>query len=82
MLALLLAVIFLGAQFHYCVDLNSGPDSSHVCPVCSAATTIIAVQLPSIAFVPVSNDLELASPPLPAAADLQRSLASRAPPAA
>jgi hypothetical protein len=39
-LALLLVVIFLGAQFHFCFDLAGGPASSHYCPICS--TTALA----------------------------------------
>lgn len=81
-LALLLMVIFLGAQFHYCADFNSGPDSSHICPVCSAAATVVAVQLPSVAFVPVLNDFEAPVLLLPATAGSPRALAPRAPPAA
>ena len=40
-LALLLAVIFLGAQFHYCADLSAGPSSSHICPTCSTIGSVV-----------------------------------------
>jgi len=57
-LALVLALIFLGAQFHFCADLISGPTSTHVCPVCNAAGTAVAAESPSAAMVLVSNRLE------------------------
>ena len=37
-LAMLLALVFLGAQLHFCTDLNAAP--SHPCPVCSTADSI------------------------------------------
>src|SRR6267154_2311897 len=46
-LAVLLAVMFLGAQFHFCADLNTAPDS-HFCPVCSAASSAVVAHAPSI----------------------------------
>jgi len=49
--ALLLAILFLAAQFHQCADLTSNTSASHVCPVCSAASTVVATQSPVIAFV-------------------------------
>jgi len=35
---MLLALVFLGAQLHFCTDLTSAP--SHFCPVCSTADSI------------------------------------------
>jgi len=37
-LAMLLALVFLGAQLHFCTDLAASP--SHLCPVCSTADSI------------------------------------------
>jgi hypothetical protein len=49
--ALLLAVVFLAAQFHQCADLTSSATASHVCPVCSTAATVATTESPVIAFV-------------------------------
>jgi len=49
--ALLLAILFLAAQFHQCADLTSNASTSHVCPVCSTAATVVATESPVIAFV-------------------------------
>src|SRR5690349_14394037 len=35
--ALLLGMIFLVAQFHFCSDLSVSASATHVCPVCSVA---------------------------------------------
>src|SRR5260370_19138206 len=59
-LALLLGVIFLGVQFHFCSDLTTTLSASHICPVCSTTGSVIATQSPSIAIVPVTNRLVLA----------------------
>src|SRR5260370_15576908 len=59
-LALLLGVIFLGAQFHFCTDLTATPSASHICPVCSTTASVVATQSPVIAIVPVTNWLEIA----------------------
>src|SRR5260221_3371370 len=54
-LALLLGIIFLGAQFHFCTDLTAVPFASHVCPVCSTAGPPNTPQAPTIALVPPLN---------------------------
>jgi hypothetical protein len=58
-LALLLGIVFLGAQFHFCSDLKDTPSASHMCPVCSIVGSVVATQSPSIAMVPVLNRLEV-----------------------
>src|SRR5260370_18169293 len=60
-LALLLGVLFLGAQFHFCADLTAAPSASHICPVCSTAGSVLAAQPPVIAIVPVTNRLEVST---------------------
>ena len=50
-LAMLLALVFLGAQLHFCTDLTSNASATHVCPVCSTAATVVATKAPVIAFV-------------------------------
>ena len=80
-LAVLLSVIFLGAQFHFCADLTVAPSASHICPVCSATCFAIAAQSPSIAIVPVT--LRLAAAPLIVSvfSAVPRAISPRAPPA-
>jgi len=80
-LALLIAVIFLGAQFHYCTDLTAAPSASHICPVCSTAASVVATQSPVIAIVPVTNQLEVAPLLVSVSSAVPRDLSPRAPPA-
>src|SRR2546428_3036180 len=79
--ALLLGVIFLGAQFHFCTDLTAAPSASHICPVCSTAATVVATQSPVIAIVPVTNRLEVAPLFVSASSAVPRATSPRAPPA-
>jgi hypothetical protein len=80
-LALLLGVIFLAAQFHFCTDLTTAPSPSHICPVCSTAASVVAAQSPVIAIAPVSNQLEAAPLVISASSAVQRGTSPRAPPA-
>src|SRR5216684_5198189 len=80
-LALLLGVIFLGAQFHFCTDLTATPSASHICPVCSTAGSVLAAQSPSIAIVPVMNRLEVAFFVVSISSAVPRATSPRAPPA-
>lgn len=80
-LALLVGVIFLGAQFHFCADLTATPSASHICPLCSATGSVIAAQSPSLAIVPVTNRLELAPLVILASSEVPRAASPRAPPA-
>lgn len=80
-LALLLAVIFLGAQFHYCADLSSGPSSSHICPLCSVAGSAVAPSLPSIAVAPATERLEIAAVLTNASPEIPDAVSPRGPPA-
>ncbi len=79
--ALLLGIIFLGAQFHFCTDLTAAPSASHVCPLCSTAGSVVATCSPSIALVPVANRLEVAPLLVSASSALPRDISPRAPPA-
>lgn len=80
-LALLIGVIFLGAQFHFCTDLTAAPSASHICPVCSTAGSVVAMQSPVIAIVPVTNQLELAPLVVSVSSVVSRAISPRAPPA-
>jgi hypothetical protein len=80
-LALLLAVIFLGAQFHFCADLTAGSAaSSHFCPVCSAASSAMVAHSFSIAPLPVANPLETRGFRLGISTHIPRAISPRAPP--
>jgi hypothetical protein len=80
-LALLLGVIFLGAQFHFCTDLTATPSASHICPVCSTAGSAVATHSPVIAIIPVNNPLEIVPAVLSGSSAVPRATSPRAPPA-
>jgi hypothetical protein len=79
--ALLLGIIFLAAQFHFCADLNSAPSGSHPCQLCSTAGSAITTQTPDLAVVPVVNRLEVFATILSPSVEIRRSTSPRAPPA-
>lgn len=78
--ALLLGIIFLAAQFHYCADLNSGPASSHPCQLCSTAGSIIVTQTLHLAPIPVVNRIEVFFSIVSPLVELPRITSPRAPP--
>lgn len=80
MAALLLGMIFLAAQFHYCADLNSGPASSHPCQLCSTAGSIITTQTLHLALIPVVDRLEVFVTIVSPSVELPRITSPRAPP--
>ena len=80
-MALLLGIVFLGAQFHFCADLTATPSASHICPVCSTVGSVVATQTPSIAIVPVTDRLEVAPLLVPVSMEFPRATSPRAPPA-
>jgi hypothetical protein len=80
-LALLLAVIFLGAQFHYCADLGSGPSGSHICPLCSAAGSAVTPSSPSIEIEAVTDRLEVVLVLAAVSLEIPHAVSPRAPPA-
>jgi hypothetical protein len=80
-LALLLGIIFLGAQFHFCADLTATPSASHICPLCSTAGAAVVTHSPVIANVPVMNRLEVALLVVSLCSAAPRATSPRAPPA-
>ena len=52
-IALVLLVLFLGAQIHFLSDLESGQVGAHLCPVCSVLTFAILFALPVLCSLPV-----------------------------
>ena len=79
--ALLLAVVFLAAQFHFCADLNSGLSGSHPCQLCSTAGSAVTTQVLGLAVVPVVDKLEVFAVILSFFVEVPRATAPRAPPA-
>ena len=80
-LALLLGMVFLGAQFHFCTDVPASASATHVCPVCSVAGAAVATESPTVAMIPATDRLEVVSLPLAAASVSPRAVSPRAPPA-
>jgi hypothetical protein len=81
-LALLLGIVFLAAQLHCCVDLNSRTVDSHVCPICSATGTAIPTASLIIAMVPAINRLEVFVVTATVTVVVLHNVGPRAPPAA
>jgi hypothetical protein len=81
LLALFLSAAFLAAQFHFCADMTASPSGSHICPLCSTASSAVAPQSPSIAIVPMANRLAIIRVIMVASAPLPRAVSPRAPPA-
>jgi hypothetical protein len=78
LVALLLGVIFLGAQFHFCTDLSASPSATHFCPVCSVAGSAVATQSPSVAIIPATNRLEIVTLVLTVSSAFPRAVSPRA----
>jgi hypothetical protein len=79
-LVLLLGVVFLGAQFHFCADLTATPSASHICPICSTVGSVVAMQTLSMAIVPVIDRLELVPSAISVSTAVPRATSPRAPP--
>jgi hypothetical protein len=78
--ALLLGVIFLAAQFHFCADLTSDPGGYHPCQLCSTAGSAVTTETLDLAVVPVVNRLEVSVAVLFPSVEVFRSTSPRAPP--
>jgi hypothetical protein len=79
--AVLLGIIFLAAQFHFCADLKSGPSGSHACQLCSTAGSAVTTETLDLAVVPVVDRLEVFAKILSPSVEVQRTTSPRAPPA-
>jgi hypothetical protein len=80
-LAILLGVVFLGAQLHCCADLSSNLTDSHICPICSTAGTAIATPSLIMAMTPAINRLVVLRVIPTVTGVVFRNVAPRAPPA-
>src|SRR3989440_7704518 len=81
LLILLFGAVFLASQLHYCCELTVTPSASHVCPLCSTASSVVTTQSPAIAMVPVTNRLELTPLVILASSEDPPAASPRAPPA-
>ncbi len=79
-LVFLLGFVFLAAQLHCCVELNSRTADSHICPICSAAGAIVATPILMLAMVPAINRLELVGETAKETTVVLRNVGPRAPP--
>jgi len=79
--ALLLGIIFLAAQFHFCADLNSEPSGSHPCQLCSTTGSAVTTETLDLAVVPVVGRLEFVAAILSPSVEVPRTTSPRAPPA-
>lgn len=80
LLALLLALVFLGLQLHYCADLTSTPSGTHICPVCSAIGAAVVTPAQSIKIVSQVRPLEVFAHVVASSPDIPRATSPRAPP--
>jgi hypothetical protein len=79
--ALLLGIVFLAAQFHFCSDINSSqPGSSHPCQLCSTAGSAITPSTVSLSVIPLVRRLEIGVAFIVESADSFRATSPRAPP--
>jgi hypothetical protein len=80
LLVLLLGMVFLAGQFHFCADRSSEPYATHICPVCATAGSAILTWAPSIAIIPVLDRLESLTVAFEVSSDTPRATSPRAPP--
>jgi hypothetical protein len=81
-LAVVLAAMFLAAQLHCCVDLNSRAADSHACPVCHTVGAAIAACAVIIATALAIQRLEILISLPPLLLVIFRNITLRAPPVA
>jgi hypothetical protein len=81
LLALLLGIVFLGAQLHFCADLTSAPSGTHICPVCSAIGAAVLAPSPGIVLVALIKPLEARTHAFVSSPEIPRDTSPRAPPA-
>jgi hypothetical protein len=79
--ALLLGLIFLAAQFHFCTDLSTRNSNGHFCPFCSTAGAAVANHVPLLGLAPATVRLEVRQAHTPASSEVSLSISPRAPPA-
>jgi len=81
LLALLLGIICLGAQLHFCADLTGAPSGTHICPVCSAVGAAVVTPSPSIVLIALVKPLEAPAHVFAISPEIPRDTSPRGPPA-
>jgi hypothetical protein len=79
---MLLGVVFLAAQMHYCVDVAPQSSNSHICPVCSTAGHAVTTPTVNFAATPAIHRLRIFPQSIPVSAVQLREVAPRGPPTA
>ena len=79
--ALLLGLIFLAAQFHFCADLSALNSNGHFCPFCSTAGAAVAAHVPLLGLAPATVRLEVRPAETVVSSEVASSVSPRAPPA-
>jgi hypothetical protein len=79
--ALLLGLVFLAAQFHFCADLSAGNSGGHFCPFCSTAGAAVATHVPLLGLAPATVRLEARAAETAVSSEIAPSISPRAPPA-
>jgi len=77
---LLLVLVFVGAQLHFCADFAPNGSGSHVCQLCATAGHAVAVQAVVAVFSLATTRLEAPSQNGDLAAVSFRLTSPRAPP--
>ena len=78
---LLLALLFLFAQFHFCEGMSFDASSRHLCPACSSLNSAITLFSPVLSPLSVLSGILLLDPaPAPLLNSFRR-ISPRAPPA-
>jgi len=80
LLALFFALIFLGAQLHFCADLTGATSGTHICPVCSATGAVVLTPTAAIAVVSQVRPLQVPRPIVSSSLEIPRATSPRAPP--
>jgi hypothetical protein len=80
LLTLCLALLLLGAQFHFCDDFASANSSSHVCQVCATAGHAVIAQALLTELTPAICRLEVSCAQLAASWLSFSATSPRAPP--
>jgi len=75
-----LSLIFLGAQLHYCTDFAASPASTHLCPVCLTAGSVLVTAPLSFVHLLMVRPLEPLSLARPVSHVAPRPASPRAPP--
>ncbi len=78
--ALLIGIIVLAAQFHFCADLTSNPNDAYKCPLCIGASSAVITLPQGITIVPTMDRVERWASAGKISAHESRGKSPRAPP--